>query len=286
MEFSTNMASLTDAEFEKISKLIYKETRIIMGEHKKALVTSRLGKRIKVLNMDNFTEYINYLSSSESGEEFVNFINSVTTNKTDFFRENKHFEFMKTTFLPNWEKLYKDGHVKNLRIWSSACSSGEEPYSILITLYEYFGDNIDKYDIRVLATDIDTNVLTHGKRGVYKEDTVAPIDNSLLRKYFYRSSKLNDYNERTYKVKDILKKNLYYKALNFKDDNYDIHTKFDLVFCRNVIIYFDKEFQRYLFNKLHSYMKDESFIFIGHSETLFDLSDKFKYTASNIYKKI
>jgi len=286
MSYSSNIPSLSDDEFHKISKIIYQETRIIMGDHKKALVTSRLSKRIKALNVHSFTNYINYLSSAGGNEELVNFVNSVTTNKTDFFRENKHFEYMKSTFLPNWEKLYKEGKAKNLRIWSAACSSGEEPYSILMTLHEYFGNRFNDYDIKVLATDIDTNVLAHGDKGIYKEEVVLPIDNNLLKKYFFRSKLVNAMDERKYKVKDILKKNVYYRSLNFKDDDYDIHSEFDLIFCRNVIIYFDKEFQKHLFCKLYGYMKSESFIFIGHSETLFNLSDKFEYVASNIYKKI
>ena len=286
MDFNANIPSLSDSEFDVISKIIYKETRIIMGAQKKTLVTSRLGKRIKALNIENFKSYIEYLNSEKGKEELGNFINSVTTNKTDFFRENKHFEYMKSTFLPNWEKSYKEGKVKNLRIWSAACSTGEEPYSILITLYEYFGSRFNDYDIKVLASDIDTNVLAHAKEGVYREDVVSPIENSLLRKYFVRSKVLNDMEERKYKVKDILKSNLYFRPLNFKDDDYDIHSEFDLIFCRNVIIYFDKDFQKQLFHKLHSYMKSDSFIFIGHSETLFNLSDKFKYESSNIYMKI
>lgn len=286
MDYSSNIPTLSDDEFDKISKLIYQETRITMGDHKKALVTSRLSKRIKALDVDNFTGYINYLNSAGGKEELVNFINSVTTNKTDFFRENKHFEYMKSTFLPNWEKLYKEGSAKNLRIWSAACSSGEEPYSILMTLHEYFGSRFNDYDIKVLATDVDTNVLAHGDRGVYREDVVLPIENNLLKKYFFRSKLVNNMDERKYKVKDILKKNLYYRPLNFKDNDYDIHSEFDLIFCRNVIIYFDKEFQTHLFHKLHGYMKNDSFIFIGHSETLFNLSDKFEYVTSNIYKKI
>ena len=286
MDLNGNVPSLSDSEFDIISKIIYKETRIIMGAHKKTLVTSRLGKRIKALNIDNFKGYIDYLSSDKGKEELVNFINSVTTNKTDFFRENKHFEYMKSTFLPNWENAYKEGKVKNLRIWSAACSSGEEPYSILITLHEYFGSRFNDYDIKVLASDVDTNVLAHGKEGVYREDVVSPIEEALLRKYFFRSKLLNNMEERKYKVKDILKNNLYFRPLNFKDEDYDIHSEFDLIFCRNVIIYFDKDFQKQLFHKLHSYMKKDSFIFIGHSETLFNLSDKFKYESSNIYMKI
>ena len=281
-DLNASMPALTDSEFAELVKIIYDKTRIQMSNHKRALVTSRLSKRLRALHMDSFREYIDFVKNAKD-EELTNFVNAVTTNKTDFFRENKHFEYMKSTFLPDWEKNFKAGKVKNLRIWSAACSTGEEPYTIQMTLHEYFGSNYDRYDIKVLASDIDTNVLAHGRAGIYREESVEPIQDNILRKYFLKGT--GD-KEGLYKVKDILKKNLFFRQLNFKDEDFDIHTQFDLIFCRNVIIYFDKEFQKELFNKFHRYLKEDGLVFIGHSETLFGVSDKFKYVASNIYKKI
>ena len=281
-DLNANMPALSDSEFAELVKIIYDKTRIQMSNHKRALVTSRLSKRLRALHMDSFREYIDFVKNAKD-EELTNFVNAVTTNKTDFFRENKHFEYMKSTFLPNWEKNFKDGKIKNLRIWSAACSTGEEPYTIQMTLHEYFGANYDRYDIKVLASDIDTNVLAHGRAGIYREESVEPIQDNILRKYFLKGT--GD-KEGLYKVKDVLKKNLFFRQLNFKDEDFDIHTQFDLIFCRNVIIYFDKEFQKELFNKFHRYLKEDGLVFIGHSETLFGVSDKFKYVASNIYKKI
>ncbi|MEI0518217.1 protein-glutamate O-methyltransferase [Brachyspira murdochii] len=281
-DMNANMPALSDSEFNELVKIIYDKTRIQMTNHKRALVTSRLSKRLRALHMDSFREYIDFVKNAKD-EELTNFVNAVTTNKTDFFRENKHFEYMKTNFLPEWEKNFKEGKVKNLRIWSAACSTGEEPYTIQMTLHEYFGANYDKYDIKVLASDIDTNVLAHGRAGIYKEESVESIQPNILRKYFLRGTGDKD---GLYKVKDILKKNLFFRQLNFKDEDFDIHTQFDLIFCRNVIIYFDKEFQKELFNKFHRYLKEDGLVFIGHSETLFGVSDKFKYVSSNIYKKI
>ena len=281
-DINANMPALTDSEFNELVKIIYDKTRIQMTNHKRALVTSRLSKRLRALHMDSFREYIDFVKNAKD-EELTNFVNAVTTNKTDFFRENKHFEYMKSNFLPEWEKKFKEGKVKNLRIWSAACSTGEEPYTIQMTLHEYFGSNYDRYDIKVLASDIDTNVLAHGRAGIYKEESVEPIQPNILRKYFLKGT--GD-KEGLYKVKDILQKNLFFRQLNFKDEDFDIHTQFDLIFCRNVIIYFDKEFQKELFNKFHRYLKEDGLVFIGHSETLFGVSDKFKYVSSNIYKKI
>lgn len=282
-DLNSRMPSLTDAEFNDLVKIIYDKTRIQMSEHKRALVNSRIIKRLRALNMSSFKEYIDFLRNVSDEEEITNFINAVTTNKTDFFRENKHFEYMKSNFLPSWEKSYQEGRVKNLRIWSAACSTGEEPYTIAMTLHEYFGERYGKYDIKILASDIDTNVLSHAMRGVYKEESVDPIANSILKKYFLKGT-----GEKAgfYKVKEILQKDLFFRQLNFKESDFDIHTMFDLIFCRNVIIYFDKDFQKELFNKFYRYMKEDSLVFIGHSETLFGISDKFKYVSSNIYKKI
>ncbi|WP_157142994.1 CheR family methyltransferase [Brachyspira pilosicoli] len=277
-----NLAPLTDSEFNELVRIIYDKTRIQMSEHKRALVTSRISKRIRALNMSSFKEYIDYLKGAPD-EEVTNFINAVTTNKTDFFRENKHFEYMKTTFLPHWEKSYKEGKVNNLRIWSAACSTGEEPYTIAMTLHDYFGERFNHYDIKILASDIDTNVLSHACAGIYKEETVETIQTNTLKKYFLKGT---GNNAGLYKVKNILQKCISFRQLNFKDEDFDIHTKFDLIFCRNVIIYFDKEFQKELFNKFYRYMKEDSYVFIGHSETLFGISDLFKYISSNIYKKI
>lgn len=274
---------ISDEDFKIISKLIYEETRILMSEHKKALVTARLSKRLKALNLSTFIEYVKFLESPNGSEELINFINAVTTNKTDFFRENKHFEYMKNVFLPQWERDYEEGKVKNLRIWSSACSTGEEPYTILITLFEYFGHKMDKYDIKVLASDIDTNVLNHANAGIYREDVVKPIEMSLLKKYFLKGT---GENQGKYKVKDMFRDYIVFKQVNLKDPHFDINTHFDLLFCRNVIIYFDKEFQRDLFTRFYNYLKTDALVFIGHSETLFGVSDKYKYVTSNVYKKI
>ncbi len=152
-----------------------------------------------------------------------------------------------------------------------------------MTLLEYFGRNIDKYDVRVLGTDLDTNVVNHAHNGIYAADRVQDIDKNILRKYFLKGSGAN---EGKYMIKDELRKYLSLKQLNFKEPDFHISAKFDIIFCRNVIIYFDKGFQRELFTKFYDYLKDDSRVFIGHSETLFGVTDKFEYVSSNIYKKV
>lgn len=283
MEGGFKTVDLSDKEFKELIAIVYEETRIKMSEHKRALIASRIGKRLRSLKIDTYTDYVNYLKSPDGKQEIVEFTNAVTTNKTDFFRENKHFEYMKTTFLPNWEESVRKGENKNLRIWSAGCSSGEEPYTIMMTLFDYFGKNISQYDIKVLATDLDTSVIAHAMEGIYKEDVINDIPQTTLKKYFMKGV---GENQGKYKVRDELKKYLSFKQINFKNTDYDIRTQFDIIFCRNVIIYFDKDFQKELFEKFYKYMKNDSYIFIGHSETLFGVSEKFKYVISNIYKRI
>lgn len=276
------MFPLTDEQFVKLVELIYHETRIKMGEHKRALVTSRLGRRIRALKLDSFAGYMDYLQGPNGSDEMINFVNAVTTNKTDFYRENKQFIFLNEHILPNIERKLNTGH--KFRIWSAACSTGEEPYTILLSLLEYFGKaRMERMDFMMLASDIDTNVLARAEEGVYKEDVVRPIPPAQLSKYFLKGTgALEGY----YKVKDYLKQFVKFRQINLKDDKYPIHTQFDIIFCRNVIIYFDKDFQRQLFAKFCNFLKDESYVFIGHSETLFGVSDNFKYVASNIYRKV
>lgn len=278
------MFPLTDKEFHHLVDLIYEHTRIKMGDHKRALVSSRLGKRIRALHFEGFADYIAYLNKPDGEQEIINFVNAVTTNKTDFFRENKQFEFMQTTLLPAIKEKLARREKTKIRIWSAGCSTGEEPYSIMITLFEFFGLTAMKsLDIRMLASDIDTNVLARAEEGVYREDVVRPVSEPLLRRYFLKGK---GENAGLYRVKDFVKPYIKFRQINLRHDTYPIHTKFDFIFCRNVIIYFDKEFQKSLFSRYYNYLHDDGFVFIGHSETLFGVSEKFKYVTNNIYRKV
>lgn len=275
---------LSDKQFQHFVELIYEHTRIKMGDHKRALVTSRLGRRIRALKMDSFDDYIAFLASEEGKTELVNFMNAVTTNKTDFYRENKQFIFLRENLLPEIDKGLRSGEIKKLRIWSAACSTGEEPYTIMLVLLNYFGrSRLEKMDFMMLASDIDTSVLDRAQEGVYREELVKPISQEELKKYFLRGKGEHD---GYYKVKDYIKQFIKFRQINLKDETFPIKTEFDILFCRNVIIYFDKEFQRELFAKFYPYLKEKSYVFIGHSETLFGVSERFKYVANNIYRKV
>ncbi len=266
---------ISDIEFNLLREVIFKESGINLTEKKKTLMQSRLIKRLRALKLNNYKMYYEYLMQNYESE-LIPFINSITTNKTDFFRESKHFEFIKNNYLPEFEKSLK----KMLKIWSAGCSSGEEPYSIAITLAEYF-KNKKIPDIKILATDIDTNVLDAGKAGVYKKEVLEEVDQRIIKEYF-NYDKDND----NYVIKDSIKKMVSFRRVNFLDKSYSMNGKFDLLFCRNVIIYFDKHTRDYVVNRFYDYLDDAGYFFAGHSENLSHFSDKYYLIGNTIYKKI
>jgi len=270
---SLNRFEIGDQEFKHFRELIYDESGINLSDMKKALLQARLSKRLRILHLHTFNEYYTYLKDNYE-EEKINLINAITTNKTDFFRENKHFEFMANEFLPDFKG-------DELRIWSAGCSTGEEPYSIAMTLSQYY-DKKKSPLIRILATDIDTQVLSHGRDGVYKTDRIQDVPVDILKEYFYRGS--GD-NEGYFKAKDALRNIISFRQLNLQSETYPMKKKFHLIFCRNVIIYFDKETQKRLFDKIYNYLHDDGYLFIGHSENLNNITDKYLSIGHTIYVK-
>ena len=272
-----NNYNLSDDDFYKLRDIIYNEAGIKLGDVKKILMQSRLIKRLRDLKLDNFTEYYEYLINNFEDEK-INFINSITTNKTDFFRENDHFEYMKSKILPDFEKK----NERELRIWSAGCSTGEEPYTVAITLFEYFNGKAAP-EFLILATDIDTQVLEKAQEGSYAADHLADVDPKYLKNYFmHESNEKGDF----YRVKDQLKSVIYFRRLNLLQDEYPMKKKFDIIFCRNVIIYFDRETQKKLFEKYHKYLKDDGYLLIGHSENITSITDKFTLAGRTIYRKV
>ncbi|MCX7679724.1 MAG: protein-glutamate O-methyltransferase CheR [Spirochaetes bacterium] len=271
------MWTLGDTEFEYFRNIVYRESGIRLTELKKALVQARLTKRLRQLKINSFTEYCDYVKHNYYNE-IENLINCITTNKTDFFREARHFEFIKQYLIPQWCEKKK----RRIRIWSAGCSTGEEPYSIAIILREHF-QPIDVSDVKILATDIDTEVIEKGKRGIYSADAVADVPRELATKYFLKGKGTN---EGLFKIKDIVKNMVYFRKLNLLDEKYPMKGKFDLIFCRNVIIYFDRETQRMVFDKFYEYIENDGFLFVGHSETLTGLTSKFALVTNSIYRKV
>jgi len=268
---------ITDIEFEKLRKLVFDLAGISLSDSKRQLVISRFSRRLRSLNIENFSAYYEYLVSPKGVGEIQTFINSITTNKTDFFRENHHFEFIIDTFIPDVVSSKKP----EVKIWSAGCSTGEEPYTIAMVFHKHL---VEKHGInaKILATDIDTEVLKFAKSGVYREQVVAPIDKDMMSKYFLRGK---DKSEGFFKVKDVIKNMITFKQFNFISEEYPMRTTFDIIFCRNVIIYFNNETKKYVLNKLNSFLGQGGYFIIGHSEAMFDIVEGLSYMKNTIYRK-
>ena len=258
--------------FRKISTFVYSQSGIVLSDSKQEMVYSRLARRMRKLGIGNFTEYLCQVENDIAGET-SSFLNAITTNLTSFFRENHHFEFLTDIAIPELKLRHRED--KRIRIWCTAASTGEEPYSLAIVFREAFIPA--SWDIKILATDIDSNVLDTARRGIYPLADVEDIGTKRKGKWF----QTNGRNE--VKVDEGLKQMITFRQLNLLD-RWPMKGIFDIVFCRNVIIYFDKETQRTLFVKMAGFIDAESYLFIGHSESLITVSDQYKPLGGTIYK--
>jgi chemotaxis protein methyltransferase CheR len=276
-KFEIKKIALSDEEFAKLRDLVYKISGISLSETKRELVISRFSRRLKALKLKSFSDYYNLLISPSGFTEVQNFINSITTNKTDFFREAHHFDFLVSKIIP--VLLSKKKRV--VKIWSAACSTGEEPYTIAMVMSKHF---VEKYNIpvKILATDIDTNVLTVASKGVYDSSIISVLPDEYMKKYFLRGKQDS---KGLFKIKDMIRQMVTFKQLNFVATEYPITTTFDIIFCRNVIIYFNPETKRRVVNKLYRYLNPGGYIMMGHSETLFDMVDGLTYLKNTVYQK-
>lgn len=272
---------MTDADFNRLSTFIYNDLGIKMPDVKKVMLQSRLQKRLSELKMSSFKEYIDFVFSREGQEqEIIRMIDVVTTNKTDFFREPIHFEFLTETAIP--QLLAANPNMSTLRIWSAGCSSGEEPYTLTIVLKEFAARN-PGFDFEIMATDLSTKILDKAITAVYGEDRVSVIPMDLKRKYFLKSK---DPSSKTVRVIPELRSKVSFRRLNFMDAQYHVDKEFDIVFCRNVLIYFDRETQQQVINKLSSKLKPNGYFFLGHSESITNMNVPLKQIKPTIFRKV
>lgn len=264
---------LSEKNFRKISNLIYHLCGINLTESKKALVRARLVKRLRALNMSSIKQYIKYLESEHGSKEMGFLVDVMTTNKTSFFREIEHFNFLGNDILP---KLTK----RRLRFWTAACSSGEEPFSLSILLREKLPD-IDSKDVRVLATDISMQMLGKAYNGLYSKDTMGDLPDYYLTKYFTNGR--NGF-QNIYRINDEIRSMVKLAWLNLTA-SWPMKGPFNVIFCRNVMIYFDKPTQEKLINRFWNILEPGGYLFVGHSEGLSSISHKFKYIKPAIYAK-
>lgn len=267
-------AEIGTAEFEAVRSYLYDLTGIALGENKRDMVCSRLAKRLRARACDTIADYIALTRDDDA--ERQEFVNSLTTNKTDFFREAHHFDYLRDTLIP---QIRATGR-RRVRVWSAGCSTGEEPYTIAMTLREACPAG-EGWDVRVLASDIDTAVLAKAERGVYDEDRTSDIPPDLLHKYFLRGKGAN---AGTVAVRPDVRDLIAFRQINLIGDEWPVRTTFDVIFCRNVVIYFDRETQRKLLTRFAAHLAPDGHLFLGHSENIFWMGDTFAPIGGTVYR--
>ena len=271
--------AITDKEFNQLRELIYAHTGIALAEHKRALVCSRLAKHLRRHGMTTYTEYYDLLMQQDpDGAELVEMINAITTNKTDFFREAHHFKFLTERVLSAFaQNLPRD---RPLRIWSAGTSTGEEAYTLAITVLESMPTASER-NVQIYATDIDTDVLARAERGVYTAEQASHIPQGLLHKYFLKG---DGKNAGYVMAKPRLKSLIQFGWLNLQQDAWPIREPLDIIFCRNVIIYFDKPTQQKLFDRMSAILKKGGYLMLGHSEAMHGMNNRFKSVGHSVYQ--
>jgi chemotaxis protein methyltransferase CheR len=264
------------ADFRRLSRFINATSGIKMSEAKRAMVEGRLRRRVRGLGFADFTTYCRYVFD-EGGldHEAVHILDAVTTNKTEFFREPEHFRFLSETSLP---LLVPPGRVRPLKVWSAACSTGAEPYTLAMVLSEWSGSNYE-----ILATDLCTEVLQTAILGIYSEEMIAPVPMELRRRYLLRS---RDAAANRVRIAPELRNRIQFRHLNLMDQDYSVKGPFDVIFCRNVLIYFDKQTQVLVLSRLCQHLAPGGHLFIGHSETVAGYDLPLRSLAPTIFARM
>ena len=265
---------MSKQNFTVISEVIYKYSGIVLKDIKEEMVYNRISRRVRKTGSLGFDDYLAMALQQES-VEFTHFVNAITTNFTSFFRESHHFDFIKNTAIPEWKS---NPHRKKLRIWSAGSSTGEEAYSIAMTLNDQIPN---AWDAKILATDLDTNVVAQGESGVYSPDRVSDLSSKLVSQYF---DKIGSGEKERVQVKKSLRNMTFFKPLNLLQD-WPMSGQFEMIFCRNVVIYFDKPTQKLLFNRFADLLSPGGYLIIGHAESMYKLSDRFTSIGNTVYRK-
>lgn len=277
---SSTLTRMDTRIFERFSEFIKAELGIKMPSSKKTLLEARLQKRLRELNMSTHEEYCDYLFSPQGmDEELVNLVDVVTTNTTDFFREPKHFELLQDKVLP--ELYARGGSGRNVNIWSAGCSSGEEPYTLAMVLSEFARQNTG-FTFSVLATDISTQVLRMAVRAVYPETKIGPIPQDYRKRYLLRSK---DRTRRLVRIGPDARNHVRFRRLNFMEE-FSFDGQLDIIFCRNVVIYFDRPTQETLFSRFCRKLAPGGYLFIGHSESLAGMNLPLEPVAPTVYRRV
>jgi len=271
--------AFTDRDFHVLRRLVSQHTGISLSDAKRELVYSRLSRRLRYLHLKSFKKYSELIQSENGSEELVHFINAITTNLTSFFREPHHFEILGSRILREYAQ--DKNADKRFRVWSAGCSTGEEPYSIAMTIQSSQLKQSDD-DIKILATDLDSNVLETAKRGMYLREKIKNIPPQREKRWFYSNKR--DHSGYI-QVRPEFQNMVSFKQLNLMDE-WPMRGAFNVIFCRNVVIYFNKATQKELVDRFANILTPNGYLFLGHSESLFKVSDRFKLVGQTAYQKI
>ena len=266
---------MDDSTFESFRRIVYKKSGIKLGDGKRSMVYSRLSKRLRTFGLEDYREYLRYLTGEGGEEETIQFLDVISTNVTSFFREEIHFEFLRKMFA---NALHEN--QRRFRFWCAACSTGEEPYSLVMTLMEAGGR--PELDLKILATDISSRALNHALAGKYEMDRVKSVAPKLLKRYFNLSSE----NGRThYVVSKAVRNWIVFRRLNLSSPPFPMRGPMDAVLCRNVMIYFDSEVRRKLVDEIYRLLRPGGYLIVGHSEGLIGMANGFRRVRPSIYVK-
>ena len=270
--------SFTDRDFERVRELVAEHTGINLTEAKKDLVYGRLSKRLRAHGLKSFSDYTDMVAAG-SADEMEHFTNAITTNLTSFFREAHHFDYLENTILPELRK--RNAARRRIRIWSAGCSTGEEPYSISMSVHDAFPE-LSSWDLKILATDLDSNCVQTAANGVYAADRIEGLSKARKKRWFQDGK---DELQGQVMVDEKLKSIITFKQLNLMKQ-WPMRGPFDVIFCRNVVIYFDKSTQRVLFDRYAKLVPPGGHLILGHSESLHNVTDKFELFEKTIYRRV
>ncbi|MFZ5723459.1 MAG: CheR family methyltransferase [Pseudomonadota bacterium] len=274
-------APISDKEFAQFQKLIYDEAGIFLAPAKKALLTGRLGRRLRELGFARYEEYFHHVIADRSGGEMILLLDAIATNETQFFREPRQFDYLEQVVYPDWEQAAAAGRrQRSIRIWSAACSTGEEPYSLAMSLLARFSADAG-WDLDILATDISTRVLERARAGIWPIARAGQIPETLLKRYMLRGTGAH---EGQMKAGAAVRVPLRFERINLNDASYPVAGRLDAIFCRNVLIYFDRDSRARVIARLLDLLAPGGYLFLGHAESLNGLSDRVRTVAPAVYR--
>ncbi|MBI5435156.1 MAG: protein-glutamate O-methyltransferase [Planctomycetes bacterium] len=275
---------ITPTEYTAFRDYIYERCGISLGDQKQILLQNRLNRRLRSLGLSSFMQYLKLLEDGDpGGSELDLFLNAVTTNKTDFFREQHHFDFLRERWLPAKQAAAAQSGDRRLRVWSAGCSSGEEPYSIAITLLDALGADAARWPIAIHATDLNSDVLRRAANAIYADERVTDVPQSILKRHFLRGT--GD-KQGLVRVKQATRSLVTFQRLNFMDGAWGVPAPFDVIFCRNAMIYFDQPTQQTLVGRFLEHLAPGGHLIIGHSESIHGRADELVHEGKTIYRRV